>query len=1096
MATDKDFTLTFNDTITAASSTIGDLNTINTDVISNQIKRSMYDTITEALYPLSKSSIINQPTREPKSKEQELRDRFKIHEVVTQVVDSVVKAQIAKGGYDSGKSTTKAVVPYSHKDSALSIEVISDAVAKKLDPIFKQLKVAGIINNDSGDLKKELFDQLVSALKENSPKETYTAIKTLGNSLLEVKDAMLGMKSDIDRLIAIRRNGVENSGEVTELVGVMSRIFAGVKGIVTKPGAEGVKAAKSLPTAAKNDIIQVSNKVATIKAEAKAQASGVLKDFKAVPKEMLQAVIDEFIAKVNKVAPSYSDSEFIKVLESFRGKGLDELEAVIRALQNAVDALPKNISVSKESVKDTGNFLTTLRELDNVIRSISLLKDPRSGNTNWNKLSRVSSAVEDTTQRAVIDLEIEHGKALKQLADLSKKSVFIPLIPEVISSPGDIAKQVKDTSGKQVIDVEPKLKNIPSVVDSVPATVRNITPGNPKYSADIKDFSKELGSTVGTLKDLGKHSDTDPLYVAGLNKIIDMLNRVDGGDKKAYEVAGALSIVLEGFIRDSKKFSSTDKLVPVVGAVTDLRDTLFSGTPSVVANQAQHSTATKYDPNFITKSIEYWDKKKSKAMEYWSKKLVQSPIKDGDISSPDVEFSSVGDWTSKVPSEFGGGSLNNPKAIKPKKQKVVEYTTDTADGVLQPRADSTPTKKYDSLQKQAVADSVVDLQKSLLDLQHKIVDEISDGLKGSKSGWGIVREYDTQPVTEYFKRSGGYNQKESGKQYVLNLANIEEMRKRTNLTSAKDRETYSNSQVVDMFKEQQKEKVASQNTTAVQVDELGKWLKNVPLAGIKNWKTLNETQRGFLEGLKIKADKDGGTLPSNEILSAIEGQGQTNVAKLYKETVGEMYAERVLSKDKLVSKLAIPAASAHPTGANIFETANGSQRIIPKYAMYKTGFENMYQTLSKDNKNFKPEERNYAADIKSIGIRPDPADFEKTDKVAENMLKDLAARGSEYRNYIVQQYSKAAVITATRAKKQKRISDTSEITDETSAIQQSLGSGFVKDGGSEAINGFIQAMKGAGVSAYDLLKVWNLWSLVMYTKRLVKCWREMHSFHL
>ena len=572
MATDKDFTLTFNDTITAASSTMGDLNTINTDIISNQIKRDMYDTITGALYPLSKTSVINQPTREPKSKEQELRDRFKIHEVVTQVVDSVIKAQIAKDSYGSSKATTKSIVPYSHKDSALSVEVIGDAVAKKLDPIFKQLKMAGVIKGDSGDLKKELFDQLASVLKEHSPKETYTVIKTLGNSLLEVKDAMLGMKGDIDKLIAIRRNGVENSGEVTELVGVMSRIFTGVKGIVTKTGAEGVKAAKSLPTAARNDITQVSNKVAAIKAEAKAQASGVLKDFKAVPKEMLQAVIDEFIAKVNKVAPSYSDSEFIKVLESFRGKGLDELEAVIRALQNAVDALPKNISVSKESVKDTGNFLTTLRELDNVIRSISLLKDPRSGNTNWNKLSRVSSAVEDTTQRAVIDLEIEHDKALKQLADLSKKSVFIPLIPEVISSPGDIAKQVKDTSGKQIIEVEPKLKNTPSIIDSVSATARNTTPEKYKYSTDVKDFSKDMALTIGTLKDIITHSDFDPLYVAGLNKIIDLLNKANGSDKKASEVAGALSIELEGFTKNSKKFSSSDKLVPVVGAVNANRD--------------------------------------------------------------------------------------------------------------------------------------------------------------------------------------------------------------------------------------------------------------------------------------------------------------------------------------------------------------------------------------------------------------------------------------------------------------------------------------------------------------------------------------------
>ncbi len=1034
MAKNKDYTITFNDQITAASNAAKDISNMGSDVVLKQIKKELYNIISDTIYPIKKSSTVSE-NKDSSAKEQQLRDKFKINELVSKAVSKAISSQRSKsmivgGGGGGVKASKKETVV----DFSAGAEKIGKAVSRELAPVLGQLKTEGIVSGDLDKLKQEIISKLVSTIKENSPKETTTTLRKVVDSVVDVKETLSGMKEDFKKIRDVRKNGVENIGEVLELANSMTRVFSNFKHIVKNQAPKGIEAVKRAPEAVKKDISTINTRASDINKQVKKSVSDALKEFRSAPKEMLQATIDDFTSTINKVAPTYSNTSFMKTLEAFSGKGINDLDDLISALRKTIKEFPKDIGKSKDSVNDTKEFISALRDLNRVVGRLSdLPKDPRGGRSNWNKLGRISEIIEDTTSKATVILESNFDQVKKELEDFSKKPVSVPVIPEVVSDQKDISKQVKDVSGKQTIDIVPRIsKELPASYTEymekkfrafprpVPkedksAGTKKVKPAEPVIYTEVKDFSKDIVKTVSSLKDHQKKTDLTTKENGYLNDLIKKIEDTASRGGKVTDLERLLGSEIDRSSKEARDFYRTAKGVDdIVDAIKSLRDACFSGQP------------TKLSTTTVLESSPYTGKT----------------------------------WL----------SIKKPKFAEPV-QKVMKYEPSDKGSTLRPMSDPKRMfpEKYDTFQSKAIADAREGLQRSLLKLQEKIVSELSEGLEASKSGWGIVRGSDKQKVTDYFTRASGYNQKISGKQYVLELADIAKIKRSLIDSGSKGVDKYSNEQVVKTFREQQKDFITSENTMSVKIAEIAKWIKNMPLETIKGWKTLNQGQKSFLSNLKKDADASYGKDVPKEVTRKLEAAGKEKVNVIYRETLGEMYTDKVMEKGNLVRKISVPAVS-EVMGSHILETASGSQRILPKFATYKTGFENMYEKLTKDNKNFRPEETNYAEDIKKIGLRPAPEQYKEVNEVAKRMIKDLALRGGEYRKFVSEQYGQASVIAAKNAERSKQVLNFNEVLNPARTTNKALSGRFIASEDPRVIEGFIKSMEKAGVSAYDFVK--------------------------
>jgi precorrin isomerase len=112
----------------------------------------------------------------------------------------------------------------------------------------------------------------------------------------------------------------------------------------------------------------------------------------------------------------------------------------------------------------------------------------------------------------------------------------------------------------------------------------------------------------------------------------------------------------------------------------------------------------------------------------------------------------------------------------------------------------------------------------------------------------------------------------------------------------------------------------------------------------------------------------------------------------------------------LVRTVSVPAARLTQTGATVFETARGSQRALPQFAVFKTGFERIYNLLEKQQALV--YDKGFAEKIQKVGVRPTGPVLKSANELAKEMLKDFAGTGELAEAEIRKHLQKASKIKA------------------------------------------------------------------------------------
>jgi len=370
-------------------------------------------------------------------------------------------------------------------------------------------------------------------------------------------------------------------------------------------------------------------------------------------------------------------------------------------------------------------------------------------------------------------------------------------------------------------------------------------------------------------------------------------------------------------------------------------------------------------------------------------------------------------------------------------------------------------------QKQLIQDRINNLSSSLFELQDYIVDTMETEFAAAGKRWAVVRTGTEKSVTEFFKLVKGSNVKSAGKQFGFDIVNIEAVKKQLLL---KGRGAATKGTPASMVKELtdaiSSEISSALPNTGTAIDKVAKWLKTTSEEQIRSIKKLKSIQSKLID-IK-RGDLSAGILPSEDLkkkLSSLIAGDRRDLELVFKATVAKAEATKSLRDKKLVRTVSLPAARLTKTGTPVFETAKGSQRSLQRFGTFKTGFEKIYEELAE--KQALVYSKGYAEQIRKIGVRPTGLRLDAANKLAEEMLVDFASVNLENFNTFRKQVGKATDIKAGKlggANKSKLIGGVGEL------LGAGVGGGLQSAELNKATTDFIDAMKKAGLSAYDVVK--------------------------
>ena len=349
-----------------------------------------------------------------------------------------------------------------------------------------------------------------------------------------------------------------------------------------------------------------------------------------------------------------------------------------------------------------------------------------------------------------------------------------------------------------------------------------------------------------------------------------------------------------------------------------------------------------------------------------------------------------------------------------------------------------------------LADSLNDLQKYMVKSLEEAFSKSAD-IRG-KRGWEIVRDKSDQNIKEYFSLVQEGNLKTTGKQFAFSIANVNAIKSTLSKRGRAFSESDSSERLLEKLKQSEIDKLAKESKTK-ELD-IASWIK------IKSKEEIKETAlpENVIEKLtKIKSKIPRRGISDKAIIDIIKSEfSNENIETLFKETIGNYKAEAFLTKkpssttgfaSPFLRKIAIPAGRLTSTGALSFATARSSERAIPRFATFKTGFEDIFDALA--NKKV-PDIYGKYGDIKNIGVRPQGLSLEKANTVAANLLKDFSSTGETAIDSI-----KSNII---RASKLKGID-----------LQENTINTLVNDLKTN-LDTFSKNAKEAGIFAYDIVK--------------------------
>lgn len=359
----------------------------------------------------------------------------------------------------------------------------------------------------------------------------------------------------------------------------------------------------------------------------------------------------------------------------------------------------------------------------------------------------------------------------------------------------------------------------------------------------------------------------------------------------------------------------------------------------------------------------------------------------------------------------------------------------------------------------SLAASLEKLQLEVISNLEKHFEELAK--KGKK--WEIVRPGGVQDNRRLFQTTGG------GRQWAIQIANVDKLR-----SVVKDMDGTAD-QLIAAYRSRKTEEIAREVKLPEQMaNQVGKWLKNITEEQLRATKGLQPTSVAKLVRVQraYKDEKEVGSEMSNAIKDAF---GEIDLREVFKTTAAMEIVNRRMQQSGIVRNVALPAAHITEQGSATFRTIHGSERAIPKFAQYQTGFERLQQGLfdiaSQQRQSGQKPTVDYNAfvkRVKDIPARPQGEKLLEAENLSADLLKEIIkAPEPEKRFESIKKYFSEAAIIKSAKRAEQGFGEQADITEKVNSAIKTFEKIPAND---QTINDFLNAMKQAGVSAYDAVK--------------------------
>lgn len=358
--------------------------------------------------------------------------------------------------------------------------------------------------------------------------------------------------------------------------------------------------------------------------------------------------------------------------------------------------------------------------------------------------------------------------------------------------------------------------------------------------------------------------------------------------------------------------------------------------------------------------------------------------------------------------------------------------------------------------------NIKNLQSSLMKLQGDIVEKLQKGFNESSSQWAVYGAKKDEPH-KAFKLS------KNEREWSAGLVNVGALKHKTKKYDA------SPEDLVDIYKKEKRDEYIDsfKGNTEKMAEAVAGWVKTASFGDIKDVgdpivrKKLTDIQSRFKDEHVV----------SPEMVKHIGGSFGQDIKSIFEKTVAEKKAVDNMYNEKLVRKLTLPAVKYSEKESPTFQTLHGSHRAVPRYAEFKTGFEKIYENLEELGRLDRDKE--FHKDIRKLPLRPVGAETQEAEDLAKKMFVNLTSgyKDSKTKFGELESFKDYYKTTA----ESKGLGD--YFRKQSNELMMSvLGEGFgsplkpdqiipVDQKQIEAsVSKFIDNMKGAGVSALDVMK--------------------------
>lgn len=988
-------------------------------------------------------------------------------------------------------------------------QVISKVLDRQLGKLENTLSRQGI-KLDPGAIK-ELRSALEGSVSKLIPTEVIRSLKSLGTSANTIQSASKNLAIAVKDMSKIRKSG--GGIDVTEIPKFIKNLkdsAAAFKELVS----EGKKARDALKGVADESTAlyrEISQSITAVRTSARTKIQGVQQRAQDDPRAFTKLVLKELSSTISK-SSTLQGTKFEKTLAGLTSK-LDSIENVAKGLETVKKELlaqAKSKDISKAGAKE---LITTIKKLtvtlDKIPKEIGDLVPGKGDDKLIKALESFSRETPKILRQVEVALDMDASQVGGIILDAVEKNVKKGIQAgtkefekvDVASIRKRVAKGVKDgvvegikDVGKQSLKVavtpeyraeklkreyrDPAIKAIRQAPGKGPRSI-NIPVKADIDDATLKVLAKELKTKLDAvfseaLKSISTGSLT-PNVKAGAQANVELAQKAyKSGDleKLSYQLGGIYKRSTQNIIKGTDAFSDQLKdaltvvnMISGFGAAArfdqilkslgDLRSELTTTAAEIKAAPSKEiSTEMKVAAESVkdlSKSVQ--DQKKVVEEQTKSLRRDSAPSQKPDPMKAIKARESFVRAQTKVP----GAPLEYPT-------KVIEPT---AEGLgISLEGIKASTKRFSEYTTKAVENNITNLSKSLFELQTAIVNTLDEQFKTSGKDWAIVRKEGETDVKKIFKLSGGVGAKSEGRQWTLDVANVKGLRDYLNSSSNNVQQLiqqYQVEQINDMLK-------AGPASVAAQI---GKWLKTTSptqVAGVVSGGPV----KSILQELKAKYNE--GVEAEKELIDELQERLKSDLEAVFRQTAGATEAVKRMRERKLVKTVALPAARLTPTGAAGFETTHGSQRAVPKFATFKTGFERMFEDIIREARAKAKERGEEPRDVQSIGLVADLADAIRTQrvkpegfgeiKVAENLAKELVSRFAQVspekitKRYQVAATSRGAELAGLGVIKTEGIA----------AFEKKIEDAIKTNDIEQSVDGFIDAMEKAGVTAYDVVK--------------------------